>query len=118
MERPSILAIFHSERAEYVARCEDLADQRVNQLREDWNAKFPGKPLHIRFGHGSELIEYTSKAGRVRTLVQAEWISDDGFNYSRSAPHSVIELLSDAMSEIEEITDQYRDCCPDDLTPS
>jgi len=88
--------------AESVTR---LCNQRLKKMVEWFGRHFHKRTLHIRFGHGTELIDVDGKT------VEAV---DDVITWG-GRKTSRLKSVIDALDDVVEMSDGYRLCRPDDI---
>jgi hypothetical protein len=76
-----------------------IAKDRLADLANQWHQRFPNRRLEIQFGMGSECIR----------------VDGIGYDLLYFEARRELAIVSDAVRDIQEITREYRDACPQDL---
>lgn len=85
---------------------ENLANERLNQLRLWFEGKFNSdKTLELIFGMGA----CYSAINKIQIDVEC-----DEMDYRGKRP-ACLKPIAEALNDIDEITDQYRRACPENL---
>lgn len=123
MEPHPLIAKADAVRAQQADLISSLADARMEEARQWFVSKFPGIRLKIIFGNGIESITLGNGSRRVSLAshgesalkyhIEVEPPNNEFERYTKA--YYSLQPLADALSDVIDITNGYRDGCPNDL---
>ena len=112
-------------RARSHAQISKLADQCLQQLIPWWHQKFPTRQLHIIFGMGNEHISIDGRSYYPAPFpphpaapgggTHAQLNRRNRLNWPEFVPPELFMPVDQALRDVIDITNGYRDGCPNDI---